>query len=249
MTKKRALLLVRIGEVPTEIEAEWNNWYDNRHLPSRLSNPGFVGARRFAVIGGESKGEYKYLTLSELENVDALTGENYLKLRDREASLPKDSFEAIILKLPNLARGVYEQIYPERGEYQIPNTEILLAVGHDVPSNRDDEYNAWCHTDHIPAMLNRVSGFIATRHLKLFETKLPPRAGGGYQSFSPKYVTLYDIENEKVFESEAFLREQNSPWSTWVRSWYSLCFCIIGRRISIIYPKRDSICLSSCSKT
>ncbi len=48
------------------------------------------------------------------------------------------------------------------------------------------------------------------------------------------WAILYDIESEKVFQSEAFLKERNSPWSSWVRSWYSRRFRIVARRI---YPK------------
>ena len=238
MANKRALLFVRLGEVPSNKEAEWNNWYNTSHIPNRINNPGFIAARRYTAIGLESKGECKYLTLYELKTIDALTGENYLKLRDWEASLPSDSFEATTPNLPNFKRGAYEQIYPEEGNYEIPNSDVLFAVGHDVPQGKDDEFNAWYHTEHMPAMLNRVPGFISARHFRIYETKLPPRAGGGYQSFSPKYVSLYDLENERVLESEPFLRERNSPWTAWVRSWYSRPFRILARRVSTIYPKR-----------
>jgi hypothetical protein len=227
MTKKRILLMVRIGDVPPEIEGEWNKWYDTEHIPNRLNKPGFLSVRRFKAI----EGEFKYLTLYDLNSINALTSEAYLKLRDWEASLPPDSFEAITPKLPGCSRGIYEQIYPEQEDYQIPNTEILFAVGHDVPPDKEKEFNAWYNTEHIPAM-KRVPGFVTARRFMVIETQLPPRGGSG--SSSPKYVTLYDIESERVFQSEAFLKERNSPWSSWVRSWYSRRFRIVARRI---YPK------------
>ncbi len=227
MTEKRILLMVRIGDVPPEIEGEWNKWYDTEHIPNRLNKPGFLSVRRFIAI----EGEYKYLTLYDLNSPDALTSEAYLKLRDWEASLPPESFEAITPKLPNCSRGIYEQICPEGEEYQIPNTEILFAVGHDVPSEKDAEFNAWYNTEHIPAM-NRVPGFVTARRFMVVETQSPSRAGR--TSSSPKYVALYDLENERILQSEAFLKEVNSPWSSWVRSWYSRRFRIVARRI---YPK------------
>jgi len=222
--------MVRIGEVPKGIEGEWNNWYNTKHIPNRLNKPGFISVRRFAAIWGE----YKYLTLYDLTNVDALTSDLYLKLRDWEASLPTESFEAITLKLPKFSRGTYEQIfaYPGPGEYRSPDAEILFTVGHDVPSNREEEFNAWYNTEHIPAMVDRVPGFLAARRFKLTESPLTPRSG--MQSPSPKYVTLYDLANDGVLQSEIFLKETNSPWSSWVRSWYSRRFRILSRRI---YPK------------
>jgi len=227
MTKQLILLMVRIGDVPPEIEGEWNKWYDTEHIPNRLNIPGFLSARRFIAI----EGEYKYLTLYDLNSIDALTSEAYLKLRDWEASLPPESFEAITPKLPNCSRSIHEQIFPERSEYQIPNTEILFAIGHDVPAEKDAEFNARYNTEHIPAM-NRVPGFVTARRFMVVETQWPSMAGR--TSSSPKYVTLYDLESEKVFQSEAFLKERNSPWSSWIRSWYHRRFRIIAQRI---YPK------------
>jgi hypothetical protein len=228
---KKVLIMVRIGDVPKEIEEKWNHWYNSTHIPNRLDKPGFLSAHRYAAIWGE----FKYLTFYDLASLDALTSEPYLKLRAWEASLAPDSFEAITLKLPNFSRGTYEQVftYPGSGEYQSPDTEILFAVGHDVPSNREEEFNAWYNTEHIPAMVDRVPGFLTARRFKLTEAPLTPRSG--LQSPSPKYVTLYDLANENVLQSEIFQKETNSPWSSWVRSWYSRRFRIQAR---LIYPKR-----------
>jgi hypothetical protein len=232
MTTKRFLLMVRMGEVPPKIESGWNKWYDTQHIPNRLNKPGFLSARRFVVIGGGATEGCKYLSLYDLERAEALTGEAYLKQRDWEASLPSDSFEAVTSRLPNFSRGIYEQIYPQAGEYRIPDSEILFIIGHDVPPDKDEEFNAWYNTEHLPAMMNRVPGFMNARRFKVVETPLP--AGAGKTSSSPKYVTAYDLENEKVLESEIFLRETNSPWSSWVRSWYYRRFRILARRI---YPE------------
>lgn len=228
MGKKHVLLMVRIGDVPGEIEREWNRWYDTTHIPNRLSKPGFLSVRRFFAIWGE----YKYLTLYDLESIEGLTSEAYQKLREWEASLPPKSFEAITLKLPNFSRGVYEQIYPEQEEHKMPNTQFLFTIGHDVPPNREEEFNAWYNTEHIPAMINRVPGFVTARRFRNAGSLLPP--GSGKTSPSPKYVTLYDLSNDKVLESEVFQRETNSPWSSWVRGWYTRRFRILARKI---YPE------------
>jgi len=225
--QKSVLLMVRIGDVPKEMEGEWNLWYDTTHIPNRLGKPGFLSASRFLALWGE----YRYLTIYDLASIDALTSEPYLNLRDWEASLPSDSFEAQTLKLPNFTRGLYEPIYcyPAQEQSQRSGTDILFAVGHDVPSNREEEFNAWYNTEHIPAMVDRVPGFITARRFRVLATPLSPRAG--MQSSSPKYITLYDLKNENVLQSQIFLRETNSPWSSWVRSWYSRRFRILARRI------------------
>lgn len=235
---KRGVLIVKT-DVFQEIETDWNNWYDTKHIPARLNTGlGFLAARRFVAIERElkyaptTKGEPKYLTVYDLASVNVLISKAYLKLLEREASLPPGSFEAITKpnRLPNFFRGLYEQIYPEQGEYQPPDTRIIFAVGIDVPSTREEEFNAWYNTEHILAM-RRVPGFVTARRFVVAEAQLPSR---DVTTLSPKYIALYDLESEEALESDAFRRESQSPWTSWVHSWYSRRFLIVGRRI---YPE------------
>jgi hypothetical protein len=224
---RKGVLMIKTDASP-ERETEWNHWYNTRHIPARIDNvPGFLSARRFVAVEGEPK----YLTLYEMDSVDVLASEAYLKLRDWEASLPPDSFEALTAKFPNFSRGLYEQIYSDPEEYRVPNTEFVFAVGHDVPSNREEEFNAWYNTEHIPAM-KRVPGFLTARRFRDAEFDLPGRAGARLSG--PRYCAIYDLESKEVLQSGPFLKEKDSPWSSWVRSWYTRRFRILARRI---YPK------------
>jgi antibiotic biosynthesis monooxygenase (ABM) superfamily enzyme len=225
--EKNGILMIQTDVLPDK-EAEWNNWYDTKHIPARLEVPGIRAVRRFIAIEGNPK----YLTIYELASVDVLTSEAYLAMRDREASLPPDSFEFTTAKFPNFSRGLFELINPEQEEYRMPDSEIIFAVGHDVPPDKEEEFNAWYNTEHIPAM-KRVPGILTARRFRAKQIQLPSRAGAGLSG--PKYSTLYDFEDDKILESESFLREKDSPWSFWVRSWYDRRFRILGRRI---YPKR-----------
>ena len=223
---QRGILMIRT-DVHPEIEAEWNHWYDTRHIAERLKIPGFSSVRRFVAMEGEPK----YLTVYELADVSVLMSEDYLKLRDRESSLPPSSFEIQTPKLPNFARGLYEQIYPEKEQYIAPNTGVVFTVGHDVPPDKEGEFNAWYNTEHLPAM-KRVPGFLTWRRFKAAEVQLPGRAGA--RMSGPKYCALYDLESKEILRSEAFMREKDSPWSSWMRSWFTRRFRILGQRI---YPK------------
>ena len=137
MTEKGSLQLIRMDPPPVQ-EDEWSHWYDTTHIPARLEFPEFRHARRFVAF----KGEPKYTTVYDLSSLDVFSGKDYLALKDEEASLPPDSFEATTPKLPKFSRGLYEQIYPDE-EYKMPDTEILLAVGIDVPPEKEEEFNAW----------------------------------------------------------------------------------------------------------
>ena len=226
MAKKRALLMVRSDTRP-EIETGWNNWYHTEHIPSRLNIPGFLSGRRSVAV----KGEPKYLSVYDLTSVDVLTSEAYTKLREKEANPPPESFETINRAQPNFARGIYEQIYPEQEDYQIPDTKFIHVVGHDVPSDKEDEFNAWYNTEHVPGIL-QVPGFVAARRFKSVGTQLPPAAGGF--SSSPKYLTIYDLESTDAYQTDEFAAMDGSPWTAWVRHWYNRSFRHIGQ---LIYPK------------
>jgi hypothetical protein len=220
---------------PENREAEYNKWYQNTHIAQRLAIPGFLYARRFKIIEGAPKGlfvpgEANHLTLYDLADTRVLKEEQYRQLSQKEASLPPDSFEVITPKLPKFARGVYEQIYPTQGEYTPPATKFVFLIGHEVPRNRQQEFNAWYNTEHIPTIM-QVPGFVTARRFILAEREFPQWLGPG--GSLPKYLTLYDIESEHIFETEEFKKAHVSPWSAWVRSWFTRKMLAIYSLISL----------------
>ena len=230
MPQKRALLFVKL-DPPANKVSEFNDWYNNRHIAARLPIPGFLSARRFTKIEGLPEEyaiapEAEYLALYDLTSIKVLKDKPLQRLREKEAELPSDSFEKLIFKLPKFAAGVYEQIFPEKGEYVIPRTRFVFVVGHEVPQNRHQEFNAWYDTERIPALL-AIPGFIDVRRFRLAESEIPPIVDrGGTVS---KYLTVWDIEDENALEGDAFLKASRSPWSDWVRSWYTRKICALYR--------------------
>jgi hypothetical protein len=68
-------------------EKEFNEWYDNVHLPDILETPGFTRATRYE-IGKPAEGHARYLALYELETDDidrtmAVLQENIAKKREQ----------------------------------------------------------------------------------------------------------------------------------------------------------------------
>ena len=99
MTAK-ILMEVRVNIAP-EVENEFNEWYNDAHVPEILAVPGFISGRRFQRISGD---EIKYMALYELKSLDALRSEAYKQARGW------DRFEPYIL---SQSWNVYRQIYPE----------------------------------------------------------------------------------------------------------------------------------------
>jgi antibiotic biosynthesis monooxygenase (ABM) superfamily enzyme len=98
----RILMQVRVNIAP-EKEQAFNEWYNNVHVPEILACPGFLSGRRFRRISGD---EIRYMALYELESLDAVKSEAYLKARGW------GEFEPYIR---DLSWNVYGEIYPEEG--------------------------------------------------------------------------------------------------------------------------------------
>ena len=221
MTGGRAVIFAGFEEVPSAMEAEWNRWYASTHIPARLALPGFLAARRFRAY----EGECRYVTLYELESAQAVATPQYLALKQHERSLPADSLEARTRGLPGFQRAVYQQVFPDFA-YAAPDTQYLFVVAHDLPPHKEDEFAAWYNTEHIPAML-RVPGFVTARRLKRVEAPGEGQPNGS----TPQYMTLYDLADKDAVECEQFVRDRESPWSAWVRGWYTRRLRIKAERI------------------
>ena len=83
-------LLIVTAEVDPEVEAEWNRWYDDVHLPDALACPGVLAGRRYASTGevGESdRGQSRrtrtkfYTTVYELDSPAAVETKEFAAMR------------------------------------------------------------------------------------------------------------------------------------------------------------------------
>jgi hypothetical protein len=89
-------------------EHEFNDWYNQNHVPERVSVPGILSARRYELCDGD--GALKYLAVYELENEAVLQGEAYLK--NVAESTPMN------FTRPKVQRLVYRQVFPETGSFE-----------------------------------------------------------------------------------------------------------------------------------
>ena len=71
-------------------DAEYNEWYDNRHVPDVEALPGVLSARRFRLAPMEpaQSGHPPYLALYELEIDDVSTVPASIRAAIREGRMP-----------------------------------------------------------------------------------------------------------------------------------------------------------------
>ncbi|MDA0340884.1 MAG: DUF4286 family protein [Proteobacteria bacterium] len=90
MSRYPACLLIVTAEIDAEVEAEWNTWYNEVHLPDALACPGVIGGQRYVSVGEASaidKGERTtnaaktYTTVYELAGPEALETAEFKAMR------------------------------------------------------------------------------------------------------------------------------------------------------------------------
>ena len=90
MSKLPNCLLVVTAEVDAEVEADWNRWYDEVHLPDALACPGVLSGRRYLSSGEISESDrgqsrrakaQLYTTVYELESPAAVTTKEFAAMR------------------------------------------------------------------------------------------------------------------------------------------------------------------------
>ncbi|MDA0264054.1 MAG: hypothetical protein O3A93_04475 [Chloroflexi bacterium] len=185
--KKGSALLLVFTDVDVEHDAEFNSWYNEEHLPERLSAPGFLdGARYQAVKGGP-----RYLAVYELESAEALQSPEYKHQSQNPTERTKRFSPSAIGR--GTVRSVCTQIYPAESD---PGTvgrgmAPALQIGRmDVPSDIEARYNDYYDNTRTPGNL-KVPGCLFVRRYHVVEGQ-------------PGYLTMYEFEHEKVPESLAW---------------------------------------------
>lgn len=93
MTLPAHVLIVR-AEVPVDIEAAWNDWYDKVHLPEILACPGFRCGRRYATSGTGGDRRH-YLALYDIEGPHVLDSPEFKARRGWGPFVGKVTFETL----------------------------------------------------------------------------------------------------------------------------------------------------------
>jgi hypothetical protein len=217
-------MLTVYANIPSDIEDDFNNWYNTQHIPERLAIQGFQSAARYETFDAEHLGARmrdaaktapKYLALYELDDASILESPAYQALRERNQANAWD--QRILPKLQVQARTVYEQILA-CGEASEAHAPFLLSVRIEVTPEVEDEFNEWYNVEHLPS-LSAVPGVQAARRYR----KL---SGNGQ-----KYLALYELDNARVMDTEAWGQAANTDWTKKMRPH-------IGQHMAISLRKR-----------
>jgi len=65
----QGIYVVQSSPLDADHEAEFDDWYENVHIPEVLALPGFVSARRFRIVDGGDD-PHTFLTIYEIDSDD-----------------------------------------------------------------------------------------------------------------------------------------------------------------------------------
>jgi hypothetical protein len=174
--------------------AEFNLWQQEVGIPRLLESPGYVSAVRCTAVVGEPR----YTTIFEVNPSAAVKHPI-----DQESTFAPDSDE--LSKHVRLDVAVYQQIFPETGVvegvdwHEEGTPGAILFNRFNVDPERDEEFNAWYNTEHLP-LLATVPGTISDRRFAAVKGK-------------QKYLARYDLANPDVPTTEAWLKIRYTPWT------------------------------------
>jgi hypothetical protein len=103
----KGIMVVQSAPVDPAREDEYNEWYSTKHLPEVCAVPGFTGARRFKLHGGDDGTPPVYLAIYEID-ADDITAP-VREWRARSASGATSRSDALRLDPPPVVT-VYELV-------------------------------------------------------------------------------------------------------------------------------------------
>ena len=199
--KKGTGLLLVMADVPSDVEDEFNRWYNEEHLAERLAIPGVLNAARYLAV----RSGPKYLACYELESPDAWYSDAWQRWLDHptEWSQRMSPSQVATTYVHNLYRVIYPPEPTAAGS--AADMAPVLQVGRmGIPASYEEEFNDWYNTVYVPNYC-QVPGVIQARRLMAVRGE-------------PQYGVIYEFEHEKVSESPQWeaARDAN-PWSDRIR--------------------------------
>jgi len=201
--KKGNGLLMVYSDVAAEHEEEYNRWYNEEHIPERLSIPGVLNAARYQAVQGGPR----YLAVYELESSDTWHTDAWQKWLKDPTEWSKRMSPSVIGT--EYIRNLYTRIYPDSVSEETAQSgmaPVLLVGRMSVPEEIDAKFNKAYNTERLPEA-TKIPGYIRARR---FEAVMG----------APKYTTVHEMESMDVVNGEgwkAWSPMVTPVWNTEVR--------------------------------
>ncbi|KIJ91653.1 hypothetical protein K443DRAFT_685844 [Laccaria amethystina LaAM-08-1] len=208
--------LAAFSEPGTQVShEEFQDWYDNEHIPLRLNHlPSFLAGARFSASDSKTP---TWLTLYDIIDTSALSDESYTRLRSSRSKREAD----LVARLAVLDRRTCV-LLEDSGESGVTTslgaerpTQFLCTHGLDVGDD-DDESGRWAE-GRFEGLGRDVDGWVRTRVFKVLDHSTVGTAIEKAQ-VSP-YFVVHEFMSPAVSLNPTFREMVDKPFVSEVREW------------------------------
>ncbi len=185
-------LLLVYSDVAPENDEEYNRWYNEEHIPERLSIPGVLDAARYEAVQGGPK----YLACYELDSHEAWYSDEWQKWLREPTEWSRRMSPSVIGT--EYIRNLYQRVHPaelSEDTAQAGMSPLILVGRMSIPDHLEERWNDAYNNERLPMALD-VPGYIRARRFQAVMGE-------------PKYATVHEMESLEVAQSEA--------WQNWSR--------------------------------
>ncbi len=181
---------------PSEFEHEFNDWYDEEHIPLRMAVPGFVSAQRYLAEDGNRN----YLAVYEMSDSGNLKSPEYLQVKNVPSDLTKKmlgSVSGFSRYIGNLLGEKWQTVQQE----PIAESHYIYAVFFNVPDEEKAEFDAWYSQDHVPILLE-CPDWIGIRRFEVIDS----------DPLQFNRMALHYLKTASALDSPARAKARATPW-------------------------------------
>ncbi len=193
-------------------EDEFNDWYDNEHVPLRNALPVFQTCARWKAIDDKKP---TWMASYDLTSYEGFSDPQYTALfktqSEREVRILKD--------VETMERRAYEA-YEGNGKFPEPKEEqakVAEVVSIDIKPEAEEEFHKWYDEDHVPAISTRP-GWVRSRRFVLRDWSRGGVEGSKDQTPVPKWLAVHEYTSLEWQGDEEARKRVETEWTLRVRA-------------------------------
>ncbi|MCJ1301055.1 hypothetical protein MMC08_003854 [Hypocenomyce scalaris] len=190
--------------------AQFHDWYNNEHGPTRLRLPFFLNGFRYRAtdLDGPGKGKPEWLAMYDVTDMAEMTREPYTTLRrdDVKSGREKETMAQIAVDrrfLDLVKTWEADEFKRLKDEDAGTAGNVLVAVSLSLNPGKEKELEKWYNEEHVP-MLSKVPGWLRTRR---FVTSSLEGAA------EIEYLALHEYGPKNGLGGAEFQAATSTPWN------------------------------------
>lgn len=214
-TNRGTGLLIVWTDVEPEYEAEFNEWYNQEHIPQLLAVAGFLTGRRYQAVDGRPK----YVAIYDLADESVTKSRPFLEVRNKRTPWTA----RMLPHFQNTQRGVFKQIL-SHGVPPTLDAEFVLTVRLNAPAEHEKDFNAWYNDDHIPALVSVPGVYCARRFVRIDDDELALKG-------DQKFLALYEMRDGGITKSAEWNKARDYGRTAQIRPHLKDLAGVVAKRV------------------